>query len=249
MREIADEMQRSTDALVTLKISPDILDICMTPGEILGKILEFNTTAEAMAFSLPATDGGYKVLLPRSPSVTTKFLDVTKLATDMDFADEDLETGQLLPRQLDEDQRFDLIVCDGQILRTHVQSESHSATKITTTQLVMARQRVKTGGTMIVLLHKVENVHNIALFHTFSRFAIIRLFKPTKRDAKRSSFYMVATNIKSDHPVAVLAAEKLKKQRKFATFGTDEGYSEHHHAVCLHAEELLRDVGPERVKL
>ena len=40
-----------------------------------------------LAFSLPATEGGHKVLLLSSSNVKTKLLDITMLAVDMAVSD------------------------------------------------------------------------------------------------------------------------------------------------------------------
>ena len=67
--------------------------------------------------------------------------------------------------------------------------------------------------------------------------------------AKRSSFYMIATNIQSRHYEAVLAVERWKRQWKVATFGTDVEYEEELRAACLNAEEVLGEFGIELVRL
>jgi len=77
---------------------------------------------------------------------------------------------------------------------------------------------------MVVLLHKVEAPNTVALLHTFNKFSSIKLFKPAIHHAKRSSFYMVATDYRSQHCEALLAVERWRRQWKAATFGTDGEY-------------------------
>jgi hypothetical protein len=65
------------------------------------------------------------MLLPRDPNVTLEFLDVTMLAGDMgvmeipaDYPD----AKHFLSQQFNPGQLFDLILCDGQVLRTHIRA-------------------------------------------------------------------------------------------------------------------------------
>jgi hypothetical protein len=102
---------------------------------------------------------------------------------------------------------------------------------------------------MVVLLHKVEATDTVSLLYRFSKFSSVMLFKPTRHHAKRSSFYMIATNIQSQHCEAVLAVERWKRQWKVATFGTDVEYEEELRAECLNAEEVLGEFGMELVRL
>lgn len=79
--------------------------------------------------------------------------------------------------------------------------------------------------------------------HRFSKFSSIQLYKPTVGHAKRSSFYMVATNVKSQDPEAVLAIEHRKAVWRAATFGTDEDFAGALRNGEASAEELLDEFG------
>jgi 23S rRNA U2552 (ribose-2'-O)-methylase RlmE/FtsJ len=258
MKEIGQEMHQSTGAFAissTSANSPIILDICMAPGGFLATTLDLNPGAHALGFSLPVSEGGHRVLLRRDPNITLKFLDVTMLAADMgvtDFSAEHPEARNLLPQQFCPGQLFDLVLCDGQVLRTQVRvanRENRQARRLAVTQLAIGLERVKIGGTMVVLLHKVEAADTVSLLYTFNKFSSIKLFKPTRHHAKRSSFYMIATDIQSQHSEAVLAVERWKRQWKVATFGTDVDYKEELRADCLHADEVLGEFGSELVRL
>jgi 23S rRNA U2552 (ribose-2'-O)-methylase RlmE/FtsJ len=125
------------------------------------------------------------------------------------------DANNMLPQRFDPCQLFDLILCDGQVLRTHIRAayrEMKEACRLTVTQLAIGLEHVKSGGSMIVLLHKVEAMNTVSLLYTFSRFSSVKLFKPKKHHAKRSSFYMIATNIQSQHCEAVLAVANWKRQ-------------------------------------
>ncbi|ESZ98023.1 FtsJ-like methyltransferase family protein [Sclerotinia borealis F-4128] len=256
MKEIAQEMHQATCALDISKMaSPTILDMCMAPGGFLATALNLNPGSRALGFSLPISKGGHKALLARDPNVTLRFIDITMLAADMGVADipaEHPEAKRFLSQQLDPGQLFDLILCDGQVLRTHNRAayrETREALRLSITQLAIGLEHVKIGGTMVVLLHKVEAAHNIFLLYRFNKFSSVKVFKSTRHHAKRSSFYMIATNIQSQHCEAILAVELWKKQWKVATFGTDVEYEEELRATCLNAEEVLGEFRTELVRL
>ncbi|KAL9949223.1 hypothetical protein ACHAQF_005722 [Verticillium nonalfalfae] len=201
------------------------------------------------------SDGGHKVLLPRRADVDLRFLDVTMLAADMGSPDipvDHIDAKKFLPRQIDTSRVFDLVLCDGQVLRTHDRApyrEKREARRLTTVQLALGLEHLRSGGTMIVLLHKVEAWDTLCLVRLFTKFASIKLFKPTSGHGKRSSFYMVASRVQSQEPEALAAISKWKKTWNTATFAPDEKYWEE----IRHGEEpvsdVLEDFGPELIKL
>jgi hypothetical protein len=102
---------------------------------------------------------------------------------------------------------------------------------------------------MVVLLYKVEAWDTVSLLYRFNKFSSVKLFKPIKHHAKRSSFYMIATNIQSQHREAVSAVAGWKREWKAATFGTDEEFKKARRAECLDAEEVLGEFRSELVRL
>ncbi|OBT82337.1 hypothetical protein VE02_08804 [Pseudogymnoascus sp. 03VT05] len=231
MQEIGEEMQSCTRCL-SLQSNPegnkDILDICMAPGGYTASALKYNPNATAFGISLPLKQGGHKVLVPRSSS-TMLFLDVTMLAKEYgvemiplahpdrtSFRDERPFWGQT----------FQLIFCDGQVLRTHERPkyrEDHEARRLTVSQLILALQRVRPGGTIVVLLHKIEAWDSLETIYRFSNFSSVQTFKPVKKHAKRSSFYLVASGVQPHSDAAMLAVKKWKQAWWDATFGGESG--------------------------
>lgn len=273
MRNIANEMQESTGAFSI----PDstgaaeqghqkrILDCCMAPGVYLEAALKHNPGAHALAFTLPPEKGGHTPLLksdePRGLDI--RLLDLTMLAADMGVTQDQMpkdhpEAATFLPRQVKDGQTFDLVICDGQVLRTHqphraAYREPREARRLALTQLVLGLDNMRPGGTMIVLLHKVEAWGNVRLLHTFSNFSRVQLFKPTSGHAKRSSFYMVATDIRSEHPSAKKAVDQWKDEWKVATFASDKEYWEISSQTSAQGRRgvdlVLQEFGPELVRL
>lgn len=236
---------------------PDILDMCMAPGGFLETALNFNPGAQALGLSLPLSKGGHKVLLPRRRGVQLEFLDVTMLAADMgvsasDIPPDHVDAENFLPRYFDPARRFDLVICDGQVLRTHERApyrEKREASRLMTAQLALGLQHIRPGGNMVVLLHRLETWAALRLVYNFTEFSSVRLFKPKSGHAKRSSFYMVASDVQSQHPEAVAAIQKWKMLWRAATFSTDEEYLEELRKGEKKVTDVLAEFGPELIRL
>ncbi|QVM09623.1 hypothetical protein D8B26_004278 [Coccidioides posadasii str. Silveira] len=257
MKKIGRELHLSTDAF---RISGDIwrgriLDMCMAPGGFLAEALSVNSGSRALGFTLPLCKGGHKILLPRNLNFRVKYQDITMFAADMGVTDipkEHPDAPNFLPRQLDPREVFDLVICDGQVLRTHDRAayrEAREARRLTLTQLALGVEHVRHGGTIVALLHKIEAWDTVSLLYTFSKFSSVQVFKPQKFHAKRSSFYMVATNIQSQHDEAILAIRKWKTLWRLATFGTDEQYGNAVDESETGVETVLEKFGLELVRL
>ncbi|SCO54310.1 uncharacterized protein FFNC_15451 [Fusarium fujikuroi] len=227
--------------------------MCVAPGGFLATAKRLNPGAEVMGFSLPPSDGGYSVLLPEDTQSSVTFLDITMLAADMGVTtlpEDHPDIGKFLPRQFKETQLFELVICDGQVLRTHTREpyrESREPTRLKTVQLALGLEHMKPGGTMLVLFHKLESWDTACYIRTFSEFSSVRLFKPRVGHATRSSFYMVASNVQSQHPNARLAVKKWKELCRAATFGSEEDFMEAFCDAGPNAEKLLEEFGSELV--
>jgi 23S rRNA U2552 (ribose-2'-O)-methylase RlmE/FtsJ len=231
MQKIGDEMQDRTHALFPLSNSPgdmSVLDICMAPGGYTASALKYNPGATAFGISLPPNQGGHEVLLPSSMS-TIVFLDITMLAKEFGVDSPPL-THPACASFLNErpyfGRTFQLIFCDGQVLRNHERPEyreDYEARRLTVSQLILALQRIRDGGTVIVLLHKIEAWDTLEILYRFSRFSSIQVFKPAKTHAKRSSFYLVARTVQPHSEAAKLAVEAWKQAWWHATFGGEDG--------------------------
>ncbi|PTB69380.1 hypothetical protein BBK36DRAFT_1155957 [Trichoderma citrinoviride] len=259
MKGIASEINRATGALRVHVKWPGrarILDFCAAPGGFLETAMGMNRGAEATGFSLPPTHGGHEIIMPLGPAVTFQYADVTMFAADMGFTDipqdnPEAESFELVPH-IQDGQRFHLVFCDGQVLRTHVRAayrEHWEARRLAATQLAIGLEHVSLGGTMVVLLHKLDAADTVGLIYTFSRFSTIQLFKPTRAHAKRSSFYMVATNIQSNSPLAREAVESWKQMWRVMTFGSDEERKNKVAEDHMDEQMLVEQFGPQLVRL
>jgi 23S rRNA U2552 (ribose-2'-O)-methylase RlmE/FtsJ len=174
---------------------PLILDMCMAPGAFLDTALKFNPFATAVACSLPTDQGGHPILMPETPRAEIHLVDITMLAADMGITTvptDHPEANKFLPRTLPNERVFDLVICDGQVLRTHELAEYRTKgepRRLSASQLAMGLERLRPGGTIILLLHQVEAWRSALVIYTFSKFARIMLFKPPAptRSARHST--------------------------------------------------------------
>jgi 23S rRNA U2552 (ribose-2'-O)-methylase RlmE/FtsJ len=254
MQKIGRELHDSTGAFTFGFLEgnpPNFLDLCMAPGGFLGIAMQLNPHSIATAYSLPVANGGHQILLPRNSSIKIKLLDVTLLAADLgvdDIPKDHPDQHNFLSREFCDGRVFDGVLCDGQVLRTHTRApyrENREARRLTVTQLALGLEHIKSGGTMIVLLHKVEAMDTVELLYRFNRFSTVRLFKPATSHTKRSSFYMVGSDIQTGHPEVAMAISRWKNLWKVATFGSDDEYETQVRESSLHVQDILDDFGPK----
>jgi hypothetical protein len=110
-------------------------------------------------------------------------------------------------------------------------------------------QRIKQGGTVVALLHKLDAWDTIALLHKLSRFSTLELFKPEKKHAVKSSFYVVAKNVQSHSTESNMAVEGWKKEWHIATFGTDMEFAENRRNNDSTVWDVLESFGDQLVML
>ncbi|KAI3570936.1 hypothetical protein IWW34DRAFT_902369 [Fusarium oxysporum f. sp. albedinis] len=219
MQKIGEEIHNTTMGLATRTFPGTILDMCVAPGGFLATDKRFNPGAEPV-----------------------RFLDITMLAADMGvitLPEDHQDIGKFLPHQFNETQLFELVICDGQVLRTDTQEpyrEPREPTRLKTVQLALGLDHMKPGGTMIVLFHKLESWDTACYIRKFS-----------DSHATRSSFYMVASNVQSQHRNARLAVKKWKEVWRAAIFGSEEEFMEAFFDAGTSAEKLLEEFGSELV--
>lgn len=230
----------------------------MAPGGFSSAVLEVHHNARISAMTLPKSLNGHDILLHNwrnDRRIQVRFADVTMLAAEMGVLAIPPDHPDVLNFSLDRpfsDQKFDLIFCDGQVLRTHQRAdyrEKREAWRLLTSQLVVSLQRIAQDGTIIALLHKLDAWDTIALLHQLSRFSKLEFFKPEKKHAVKSSFYVVAKSVQSHCTELNIAVEGWKKEWHIATFGTDTEYAENRrnsdNTVC----DVLESFGDQLVML
>jgi hypothetical protein len=230
----------------------------MAPGGFTASVLKRNHDARVCGISLPSSQGGHEILLPnwqRDSRIDVRFLDVTMLAKEMDVTyipAEHPDAANFSPDRRFRGEEFDLIFCDGQVLRMHTRAEyreNWEAWRLLTSQLVLALQRIREGGKIVALLHKVDAWDTVTLLHTLSKFSSLRSFKPEKKHAIRSSFYVVAERVQPQSVDALQAVATWKKEWYIATFGSAAEYRDNHDELHRDVDDVLSDFGTELIHI
>ncbi|KAF2019547.1 hypothetical protein BU24DRAFT_341125 [Aaosphaeria arxii CBS 175.79] len=263
MQQIGDELNRQTGALQLPPAQsrrPTVLDICMAAGGFTSAVMKCNSDARVSGITLPVKNGGHFIHIPgwqNDHRLRIRFLDITMLAKDMGVEAKDVPTDHPDAQNFIFDQPFsgqdyDLVFCDGQVLRTHERPdyrEHGEIGRLRAAQLVLAMQRIRENGRLVMLLHRNDAVDVVSLLYTLSRFSSIRLFKPQKKHAMMSSFYVIAEGVHPRSQEALDAVEMWKKQWHAATFGSDDDVQKAHSISVDYIEGVLADFGEELVKL
>lgn len=261
MRQIGDELHLKTSALtpecVDLK-GIQVLDICMAPGGFSTLALEMDPNASICGITLPVSQNGHELLLPgweTDPRIEVCFADLTMLSTEMGIDSIPLDHPDVnifsTLRPFSE-KKFDLVFCDGQVLRSQKRSEyreTREALRLLTSELVVALQRIKQNGSMVILLHRLDGWDTVLLIYKLSQFSSIQLFKPEKKHAVKSSFYLVAKNIQSQGERIKTAIESWKRAWQIATFASDAEYAEESRREDFRAPDILSKFGETLVSL
>ncbi|QDS74423.1 hypothetical protein FKW77_006018 [Venturia effusa] len=256
-KQIAQEMQEKTRAMTPGHLGAEIfqsLDLCMAPGGFTWGAKEYNTSdAVAYGITLASEEGGHRNFYE---DAIVKFMDITMLAGEAgvdDIPQTHPDHSLFTANRPFLDQRFQLIFCGGAVLRTQQRSEhrrDYERSRLTTSQLILAMQRILPGGTMVVLLRRPDAWDVLRLLHQFNAFAEIQLFKPSRKHAVRSTFYLVAKNVQSDCGTARAALEEWKQRWNRSTFGGDAGTGEKDpEADAEEVQNVLDGFGPRLIKL
>ncbi|KAF8226608.1 hypothetical protein L208DRAFT_1406817 [Tricholoma matsutake] len=232
MRSLGKEIDDATGAFCYPH--PHTLDLCMAPGGYSATVLDGHPDATIRGVSLPRSLGGYRLMVRydrRDPRVQVRFMDITMLAAEFGVRLNDIPSHHPDASQFVSDrpflgQDFDIVICDGQVLKEHIRGEwreYYEATRLLMSQLILGLQRIKKGGTFVMLLHKFATWYTCTLLKTFDAFSSVTLFKPESMHAKKSTFYLVAKNVQPQSGPAKEAVKEWKRVWYLATFGGDEG--------------------------
>jgi 23S rRNA U2552 (ribose-2'-O)-methylase RlmE/FtsJ len=233
----------------------------MAPGGYTDIFLKIHPEASVKGITLPPHLGGHPMCIPHSdkdPRVQVEFMDLTMLAVEYgtsmaEIPKEHPDAKNFSGDRPFLDETFDLVICDGQILRTHFREDyrqTREALRLNVAQLIFGMTRIKQGGTFVMLLHKADAFDNIELLETFDTFSKVKLVKPKKAHAPRSSFYLVAKDVDPTHHKAQYAIEQWKKDWKRATLGGDGGAGMNKEmATEIKVNAVLEEFGPRLIKL
>jgi 23S rRNA U2552 (ribose-2'-O)-methylase RlmE/FtsJ len=262
--EIGEEMDRET-SVITLTATdsdtpPRVLDIGMAPGGFTKTMLRSHRDVKIRGIILPLELGGLEVMLPRwktDSKIFLEFLDVTMLAEEMGRSIKSIPTkhtdvARFSSKRPYQGEIFDLVFCGATAQRAHARAdyrESSERLQLVTSQLILALQRLRDHGSLVLVLHKPEAFNTADVIRTFTRFSSVSLFKPGKKHAIRSSFYMVATKVETQSKEMQASIVKWKKQWENVTFQSDDALSTCSRVSEDQACEMLAEFGPQLISL
>ena len=222
--KIGDEMHAKSGGTLTSPYSKlRVLDLCMAPGGYATSVLKHSPHAFVCTFTLHHTKGGNKPLLCATTRIRMQYGDITMLYKEFGVEDiprDHCEFSKFDDRRLWDRIRYDLVFCDGHPLRMHKVADYRrqvEATRLRLSQLILAMQRIESGGTLVVYLTGSAVYETINILHLFDKIAELQLFKSTFKMC-RGSFYAIAKNMRPGHPKAVAAVDEWKTVWKELTF-------------------------------
>ena len=238
------------------------LNLCMAPGAYTFAMLKQYPDASICGITLPVRSGGHKMIIPygpKDPRVDVKFLDITMLVREFSTRSFSIpadhpDAVNFIKSSPFNGQKFELVLCDGQALRTHERAKyretMREACRLLAAQLIFGMARIKQGGTFVILLHKAEAWDTMCLLKSFCSFAKVTLFKPESAHRQRSTFYLVAKDVQSTSTEARTFINGWKQAWTEATFGGEEGIgSDPAMPGDAEVDALLHHFGPGLIHL
>lgn len=253
MQLIGDEIQAATGALSLPEQHAEVLDICMAPGGYSTSALKYSPHAFVAGITLPYSLGGHQVRIPygrQDPRVEVLYADITMLAEEYGVriipADHP-DVSKFSAERPWASKEFDLVFCDGQVLRTHATHRARyrercEAGRLACSQLILAMQRMKPGGTLVMLLHKVEMWQTMKLLSIFDKISQLQLFKPMTCHKPRGSFYLIAKHVQPLQQEALAAVNEWKMAWKEATFPVNASREDQDRLDRAEKNELNKEV-------
>ena len=232
-KKIGTQLHAATGAFSAPADSPArmmALNLCMAPGGYTSTILEVNPSAYVKGITLSEESGGHTMPLPfgnEDSRVDVKFMDITMLASEYGPSNANIplahpEAGEFAEDSPYQGITFDIVVCDGQNLRTHKRAacrNNQEALRLMLSQLIFGMNRIRAGGTLVILLHQLGSWNSVKLLRAFDSFSSVQLFKPLGFHQDRSSFYLVAKDVQPGAPEAIKSIEQWRFEWWQTTFG------------------------------
>jgi 23S rRNA U2552 (ribose-2'-O)-methylase RlmE/FtsJ len=207
----------------------NVLDICMAPGGFAKVILDGYKNTYVYGLSLPPSQGGHYLIESEfigglQDRFEIQYLDITMLAAELSTDTLSIypEHSKFSTKRPYSDIKFDLIIADGAVLESHERSQYRTkiveGVRLRASELVLALQRIKNGGTFVMLLHHINVWETVQILHDFMSFATVQVKKPTTSHKASSSFYIIAEEVRPTCAAAAAFVAKWKNTWREATF-------------------------------
>ncbi|OJJ84459.1 uncharacterized protein ASPGLDRAFT_125888, partial [Aspergillus glaucus CBS 516.65] len=223
--QIGDGLASMTGVFNLESACPQVLDLCMAPGGFTATAKKYLPTSLINAVTLPPQIGGYEVMAKEICQQIT-YADITMYSSEMDF-EEEIPAGHPDSKKFEIcrpylGKQYDLVICGGAVGKSHPREwyrNDCEGPRLTVSQLVFAMNRLKNGGSLVLLLHRVESCWDtVCILHAFSEFSDIQLYKHPKFHAITSTFYLVAKNVDLENEAARASLSYWKCLWKYLTF-------------------------------
>lgn len=222
--QIGNGLAKGTDIFKSKPAGLKVLDLCMAPGGFTTAAADNLLEPLIDGITLPPQIGGYEVLAKQHCQQII-YADITMYPTEMGYGGP-IPAGHPDANHFDLSRpllgnTYDIVICGGAVSRDHPREEYRQnceGTRLTVSQMVFAMSHLKAGGSMVLLLHRVEAWDTVCILNAFNQFSDIQLYKHTKCHAIKSSFYLVAKNIDLEHPAAKQSVSHWKNLWKYLTF-------------------------------
>ncbi|KDR84616.1 hypothetical protein GALMADRAFT_55647, partial [Galerina marginata CBS 339.88] len=207
----------------------DFLDLGCCPGGFSSYILGKNRKANGTGVSLPVAEGGHEFFLEDRHRSRFQLFSANFTYYQLGSSVIDNERLQSVPSDV-LGKPFDIVLLDGHQLRTQVSALPWDSDRLLISQLILAIQSVKEGGTIIMKLpmpHKPVTARILHLFETISS-RLLR-WKPKLMHANRGIFYAVAKGVgrgEDSHKIPIIL-QALKNLWFSLTFGGGEASGRH----------------------
>lgn len=223
-KQIGKGLASKTNIFMLESACPKVLDLCMAPGGFTATATENLSNPLIDAVTLPPEIGGYEVMA-KDVCQNIIHADITMYLMEM-AEKEDVPLGHPDSNNFDMSRPFlsnlyDIIFCGGAVGRSHPRESYRSdceSQRLRVSQLVFAINRLKPGGSIVLLLHRVESWDTVCLLHACNAFSTIQLYKHPNAHSITSSFYLVAKNVDLDHHAARESIAYWKNLWKYLTF-------------------------------
>jgi len=194
MKKVLEEVDMQTHCIPRVG-GMKFLDLGCCPGGFSSYILAKNRTAKGLGISLDVADGGHRYLLeaylrPRHDlhytNLTLYQLGPTRIMRE-DLKDIPSDIGN---------RTFDLALLDGHQLRTQQSAMPWDRHRLGISQMILALQAVKKGGTIIVKLSRPEYHYTARILYLLDHLSErLSAYKPRSIHASRGTFYAIAQGI------------------------------------------------------